>query len=105
MALGSRNQTCVSLLRDGFVADGNFAIVGNQSRIDPLCTSKQNQFDNGLARYTLYFRKPVVNWLTNFGELIVNDNEAATMDPVARLRSFIIDGGYERGGRLPPNGT
>lgn len=24
------------------------------------------------------------------------------MDPVARLRSFIIDGGYERGGKLPP---
>lgn len=32
----------------------------------------------------------------------MKDNEAATMDPVARLRSFIIDGGYERGGKLPP---
>lgn len=30
------------------------------------------------------------------------EQASETLDPVARLRSFIIDGGHPRGGRLPP---
>lgn len=36
------------------------------------------------------------------GEWLMPDQASETLDPVARLRSFIIDGGHPRGGRLPP---
>lgn len=32
----------------------------------------------------------------------MRDQTSETLDPVARLRSFIVDGGYGGGGRLPP---
>jgi DNA-binding FadR family transcriptional regulator len=32
----------------------------------------------------------------------MRDQVTETLDPVARLRGYILDGGFERGGRLPP---
>ncbi len=32
----------------------------------------------------------------------MDDHSSAVLDPVARLRSYIVDGGFARGGKLPP---
>jgi DNA-binding FadR family transcriptional regulator len=88
------------LLQGGIAATYRSQFLKSILLVD-VARAKANQFviDCMIDRVYCYFLQELVD---QYGEWLMPNQASQALDPVARLRSFIIYGGHPRGGRLPP---